>query len=224
MPKEMIKVLVVDDHPIFRRGLCAEINLDPGMKVIAEAKDGMEAVEMALKLNPDVVLMDAVMPRKNGVDATAEIVKNNPYVRVLILTSFSEDERMLAAVKAGAMGYILKDRHPEEVLQAIRDIYNGKSSLDPNIARHLLKELPGKNTSQTESILTKRELEVMKFVARGIPNKEIAQKLHVEEATVRSHVGSILSKLNLTNRSQLTLYAVRKGLVDEAEDLSAAEN
>lgn len=218
MPKEIIKVLVVDDHPIFRRGLCAEINLDPGMKVIAEAKDGMEAVEFASKLNPDVILMDAVMPRKNGVDATAEIVRNNPYIRVLILTSFSEDDRMLAAVKAGAMGYILKDRHPEEVLQAIRDLYNGKSSLDPNIARHLLHELPARNTSQAESVLTKRELEVMKYVARGIPNKEIALQLHVEEATVRSHVGNILSKLNLANRSQLTLYAVRKGLVDEAED------
>jgi two-component system, NarL family, response regulator LiaR len=218
MPKEMIKVLVVDDHPIFRRGLCAEINLDPDMKVIAEAKDGLEAVEFATRLNPDVVLMDAVMPRKNGIEATAEIVKNNPYVRVLILTSFSEDERMLAAVKAGAMGYILKDRHPEEVLQAIRDLYNGKSSLDPNIARNLLRDLPPRREIQSESILTKREMEVMKFVAHGVPNKEIARKLHVEEATVRSHVGNILGKLDLANRSQLILYAVRKGWVDDKDD------
>lgn len=214
MPREMIHVLVVDDHPIFRRGLCAEINLDPGMQVIGEAQDGADAVQMARALQPDVILMDAVMPTKNGIDATTEIIRENPLAHILILTSFSEDERMLAAVKAGAMGYILKDQHPEELLQAIRDTYHGKPYLNMNVARRLLRELPDPGGPSTETILSKREMEIMRLVAQGVSNKEIARNLTIQEATVRSHVGNILSKLNLANRAQLVLYAVRKGLVE----------
>jgi NarL family two-component system response regulator LiaR len=205
--------LVVDDHPIVRRGLCAEINLDLEMQVVGEARDGFEAIELARSLQPDVILMDAVMPRKSGIEATAEIIAEFPFARVLMLTSFTEDERMLAALKAGAMGYILKDRHPEEVLQAIRDTYEGKSYLNPNIARRLLRELPVRGESTPEEILTARELEVLGWVAQGTPNKEIAHAIGVQEATVRAHVGNILSKLNLANRSQLVLYAVKKGLI-----------
>jgi two-component system, NarL family, response regulator LiaR len=212
MPKTLIRVLVVDDHPIVRRGLCAEINLDPGMQVVGEAKDGAEAVELCRALQPDVVLMDAVMPNKDGITATAEITQENPLARILILTSFTEDERMLAAIKAGALGYILKDRHPEEVLQAIRDTYDGKPYLNPNIARRLLRELPEAGEKSPEKILTKRELEVLRWVAKGTPNKEIARGMGITEATIRAHVGNILSKLNLENRSQLVLYAVKVGL------------
>jgi NarL family two-component system response regulator LiaR len=153
------------------------------------------------------------MPRKSGIEATAEIIAEFPFARVLMLTSFTEDERMLAALKAGAMGYILKDRHPEEVLQAIRDTYEGKSYLNPNIARRLLRELPVGGESTPEEILTARELEVLGWVAQGTPNKEIAHAIGVQEATVRAHVGNILSKLNRANRSQLVLYAVKKGLI-----------
>jgi two-component system, NarL family, response regulator LiaR len=215
MPRRMIHVLVVDDHPIVRRGLCAEINLDPEMQVVGEARDGVEAVELARVLRPDVILMDAVMPRKNGIEATAEILQENPLAKVLILTSFTEDERMLAAIRAGALGYILKDRHPEEVLQAIRDTYVGKPYLNPDIARRLLQELPGTQPLPAGSCLTPRELEVLRWVARGTPNKEIARSIGVKEATVRAHVGNLLSKLNLENRSQLVLYAVKNGLVDQ---------
>jgi two-component system, NarL family, response regulator LiaR len=214
MARRLIRVLVVDDHPIIRRGLQSEINLDPEMQVVGEAKDGNEAIELVRSLQPDVILMDAVMPQKDGIEATAEIVRENPLARVLILTSFTEDERMLAAIKAGALGYILKDRHPEEVLQAIRDTYDGKPYLNAGIARRLLKGLPDASLSSMEQHLTSREMEVLRLVAKGVTNKEIAHKMNIQEATVRAHVGNILGKLNLENRSQLVLYAVRKGLVD----------
>jgi NarL family two-component system response regulator LiaR len=222
MTKNLIRVLVVDDHPIVRRGLCAEINLDVGMQVVAEAKDGIEAVEMARILQPDVILMDAVMPRKNGIEATEEIIRDNPMARILVLTSFTEDEKIYAAIKAGALGYILKDKHPEEVLQAIRDVYDGKPYLNPNIARRLFRELRNPATP-AESSLTRREMEVLRCVAKGAPNKEIARAINIQEATVRAHVSNILSKLNLANRSQLVLFAVRKGLI-EAEQESTGES
>jgi len=217
MPQRQIRVLVVDDHPIVRRGLSIEINLDPEMRVLAEAADGVEAVKLARLLQPDVILMDAVMPHKNGIDATADILRENPLAKVLILTSFTEDERMLTAIKAGALGYILKDRHPEEVLQAIRDTYDGKPYLNPTTARRLLQTLPRtENTTSVES-LTNREMEVLRRVAQGKPNKEIASEICVQDATVRVHVSNILGKLNLANRSQLVLYAIKMGLVNKDE-------
>jgi two-component system, NarL family, response regulator LiaR len=221
MPRRLIRVLVVDDHPIIRRGLQAEINLDPEMQVVGEARHGNEAVELARSLKPDVILMDAVMPQKDGIEATAEIIRENPLARVLILTSFTEDERMLAAIKAGALGYILKDRHPEEVLQAIRDTYEGKPYLNPGIARRLLRGLPDSDLQSPENILTKREMEVLQWVAKGVPNQEIAHRMNIQDATVRAHVGNILGKLNLENRSQLVLYAIKKGLVklDKSSDI-----
>ena len=217
MPQRQIRVLVVDDHPIVRRGLCIEINLDPEMQVLAEAADGVEAVQLARLLQPDVILMDAVMPHKNGIDATADILRDNPNAKVLILTSFTEDERMLAAIKAGALGYILKDRHPEEVLQAIRDTYDGKAYLNPTAARRLIQGLPKPENFSSVENLTKRELEVLRRVAQGKPNKDIAHEISVQEATVRVHVSNILGKLNLANRSQLVLYAIKMGLVNQDE-------
>jgi NarL family two-component system response regulator LiaR len=215
MPHQLIHVLVVDDHPIVRRGLCTEINLDPEMQVVGEAADGLEAVQLARTLQPDVILMDAVMPNENGIDATSDILRENPLAKVLILTSFTEDERMLAAVKAGALGYILKDRNPEEVLQAIRDTYNGKPYLNPSITRRLLQGLPLTKGKAPSEILTNRETEVLRWVAHGAPNKEIAHAIGVQEATVRAHVSNILGKLNLANRSQLVLYAVKTGLIQQ---------
>jgi NarL family two-component system response regulator LiaR len=214
MTKNVIRVLVADDHPIVRRGLSAEINLDVGMQVVGMARDGEEAVNLARSLRPDVILMDIVMPHMNGVEAITHIIQEDPQARILVLTSFSEDDKIYAAIKAGAMGYILKDRHPEDVLKAIRETYQGIPHLNPNIARRLFRELREQDEHTPQEVLTGRQMEILRYVAQGAPNRAIAEALGVQEATVRAHVSNILSKLDLTNRSQLVLYAVRKKLVD----------
>lgn len=212
---EVIKVLVVDDHPIVRRGLTTEINLDRGMLVVGEAVDGQEAVDQYELLNPDVVLMDLVMPNKNGIQATQEIITINPKARILVLTSFVDEEKIFEAIKAGALGFIYKDKHPDKVLEAIRDIFNDVPVLAPNITRKLMRETQTKETSLPSQDLTDREMEVLKLVASGKPYKEIAHSMHVQEATIRTHVSNILGKLNLSNRSQLVLYAVEHQLLDK---------
>lgn len=218
MDRTQIRVLVVDDHPLIRRGLCAEISYDEDMQVVGEAEDGIEAVELTRKLNPHVVLMDLVMPKMNGFDAIKEIIANQPEACILVLTSFYDDEQVYAALEAGAMGYILKDRHPDEVLRAIRKIANGEPYMNPAIVKGLIREMRVKNqrVQQPEPFLTERELEVLRWVAKGAPNKEIAGEIGISQATVRVHVSNILSKLGLENRSQMVLYAVKQGLCDEA--------
>lgn len=169
MSKAKIRVLVVDDHPIVRSGLSTEINLDPNMQVVGEAQDGAEAVAMALQLNPDVILMDLVMPEMDGIEASAEIIQANPDARILILTSFTEEEKIYAAIKAGASGYIFKDRRPDDVLQAIRDVHQGIPLLNPSITRRLARELREQEHQQAEPVgnLTEREMEILKRVAQG---------------------------------------------------------
>jgi len=211
---DVIKVLVVDDHPIVRRGLTTEINLDRGMLVVGEAVDGLEAVDQYKLLIPDVVLMDLVMPNKDGIQATQEIISFHPQARILILTSFIDEDKILESIKAGALGFIYKDKHPDKVLEAIRDIYNDVPVLAPNITRKLMRETQMKETSSPSQDLTDREMEVLKLVASGKPYKEIAFSMHVQEATIRTHVSNILGKLNLSNRSQLVLYAVEHQLLD----------
>jgi two-component system, NarL family, response regulator LiaR len=218
MSKAIIRVLVVDDHPIVRSGLSAEINLDLGMQVVGEAETGVEAVILTRQLRPDVILMDLVMPDKNGIEATADIIQDNPDARVLILTSFADEEKILAAIKAGASGYIFKDKRPNELLQAIRDVYHGLPLLDPTVTRRLMRELreqdaPAPHAAPSPS-LTEREMDILRHVAQGAPYKEIARDLSVREATVRAHVSSILNKLNLSNRSQLVLYAIQHNLIE----------
>ena len=213
-----ISVLVVDDHPIVRSGLSMAIAMDEEMKVIGEAKDGVEAVEKAHLLKPDVIVMDLVMPRKDGVAAIAEICQENPQARILVLTSFAQDERIIAAIKAGASGYLLKDRLPDEVAQAIRDIYHGETVIHPVIARKLIQEIRSDPKETIEESLTPREKEILMGVAKGLPNKQIAQKVHISEATVRAHVSSIFSKLNLANRSQVVLYAIHRGWIERERD------
>jgi NarL family two-component system response regulator LiaR len=212
---ENIRVLIVDDHAIVREGQMALIDTEPGMEVVGEAEDGLEAVEMANKLQPDVILMDLEMPRKGGIEAIGEIKAEFPDARILVLTSYTEDEKVYAAIKAGAQGYILKDSSPNEILAAIRQVHLGETSMRPSIAEKLMRELQrSSNLKPTVDPLTEREVEILKLVAHGLPNQEIAEQLVISERTVRTHVTNILSKLHLANRTQAALYALREGLTD----------
>ena len=212
---ESIRVLIVDDHAIVREGQRALIDTEPGMAVVGEANDGFEAVKLAESLQPDVILLDLHMPRKDGIEAIEEIKAENPEACILVLTSFTEDEKVYAAIKAGAMGYLLKDSSPQEILKAIRQVYQGEMSMRPSIANKLMHELQRtSNMTPTEDPLTAREVEILKLVAQGLSNQEIAEKLVISERTVRTHVTNILSKLHLANRTQATLYALREGLAD----------
>jgi len=212
MLMETIHILIADDHPIVREGLRALIATEPGMIVVGEAKDGDEAVFKAHSLQPDVILLDLVMPRKDGLAAISEITHDLPGARILVLTSFAEDEYVFPAIKAGAMGYLLKDASPQELLEAIRAVYRGESSLHPAIARKVLREFtrPADPPTRTTS-LTEREGEILLLVAQGLSNKAIAEQLVVSERTVRSHVSNILQKLHLHSRTQAALYALKEG-------------
>jgi NarL family two-component system response regulator LiaR len=170
-------------------------------------------------LLPDVILLDLVMPRKDGLEATKEIKAENPEARILIITSFAEDENVYRAVKAGALGYLLKDSSPQALMRAIHDVYEGRLSLHPDIAMKLIEELNRPSDAPpTADPLTEREVEVLKLVAKGLSNQEIAEKLVVSERTVGAHVSNILTKLHLANRTQAALYALRKGLTDLAPE------
>jgi NarL family two-component system response regulator LiaR len=185
------------------------------MELVDEAADGVEAVRKVRQLQPDVILLDLMMPNKSGLEAIAEIKQENSDARILVLTSFAENEKVFAAIKAGALGYLLKDSSPDELLDAIRAIYRGESSLPPAIARELIRELNRPtDLPLAEDPLTEREVEVLKLVAQGLTNQDIAGKLFISEWTVRTHVRNILSKLHLANRTQAALYALREGLVD----------
>ena len=210
-----IRVLIADDHPVVRRGLRTLFTSEPGIEPVGEAADGVEAVAMARSMQPDVILLDMVMPRKNGLEAINEIKQDNPEARILVLTSFAEDEKVFPAIKAGALGYLLKDSSPEELLDAIRNVYHGQSSLHPTIARKLINELKRpSDLLPTQTTLTDREVDVLKLVAQGLTNHEIADKLVLSEWTVRTHVRNILDKLHLANRTQAALYALKEGLAD----------
>jgi len=210
---ERIRILIVDDHAIVRKGLRALLVTEPGLEVVAEAENGQQAIAEARRLSPDVVLMDLVMPGTDGLEATRHIRAEQPEVRILVLTSFATDDKVFPALKAGALGYLLKDSGPEELVQAIRQVYRGESSLHPSIARRLLLEMASPGGQEDMSgILTHRELDVLRLVAQGWTNREIAEGLGIGETTVRTHVSSILSKLNVGSRTQAALYALREGL------------
>jgi two-component system, NarL family, response regulator LiaR len=209
-----IRVLVADDHPIVRRGLSSLINLRADMELIGEAADGVEALEKIRKLQPDVILLDLMMPRKDGLEVIREVRQENPEARILVLTSFADDDKVFSAIKAGALGYLLKDSPSEMLLLAIGDVFRGESSLHPVIARKLIRELnqPPVDLPPTEEPLTRREMEVLRLVARGLSNQEIAAGLSITEGTVRLHVSNVLGKLHLANRTQAALYALQEGL------------
>lgn len=208
-----IQVLIVDDHVIVRKGIRALLSTKHDIQVVGEAGDGVNAVAQAKTLHPDVVLMDLMMPLKDGIQATKEICSEFPKMRVLVLTSFATDEQVFPAIKAGALGYILKDSSPQELVQAIRQVYRGEASLDPTIARKVLLELSSPSPQPSSSnLLTSRELEILRQVAQGLANKEIAARLIITEETVHTHVGKILSKLHLASRTQAALYALKEGI------------
>lgn len=215
MEASHIRILITDDHAVVREGLSSFISLEPDMEVVAEAGDGVEAVEKALLLVPDIILMDIVMPRQTGIEALQQLQESNSPAKVIVLTSFAEYEQLYPAIKAGAMGYLLKDSTPGQLVQAIRDVYQGQISLSPVIARMLVEEInEASELPLSEDPLTDREVQVLKLVAQGHTNKEIAEKLVVSEGTVGTHISNILEKLHLANRTQAALYALRRGMVD----------
>jgi len=205
-----IRILIVDDHAVVRQGLRMFLGLDPELDVIGEAGDGVEAVAQAHALHPDVVLMDLLMPKLDGVAATAAIRRELPDVEVIALTSVLEDASVVGAVRAGAMGYLLKDTQADDLCRAIKAAAAGQVQLSPQAAARLLREVRAPESPET---LTERESDVLKLLARGKANKEIARELDVGEQTVKSHVGHILAKLGVQSRTQAALHAVRIGLV-----------
>ncbi len=210
---EKIRILIADDHAIVREGLRALLATEPDLELVAEATDGIQAVTKARALQPDVILLDLMMPRMDGVEAIAEIKKDWGEARIIVLTSFSDDEKVFSAIRSGALGYLLKDSSPQDLLHAIHTVANGEGFLSPSIASKVMREInqPPK-LPPTKDPLTERENEILQLVAQGLTNDQIAEKLVVSERTVRTHVSNILAKLQLANRTQAALYALKEGL------------
>jgi NarL family two-component system response regulator LiaR len=214
-----IRILIVDDHAVVREGLRSFIQIKPDLEVVGEAADGIEAVEKARELEPDVVLMDMVMPRQGGIETIKQIKREGCSCRILVITSFAEDDQIFPAIKAGALGYLLKDSKPQELIEAIRTVSRGESSLHPAVARKLIDELNREpDLPPTEQPLTERELDVLKLIAQGHSNREIGEQLHLSERTVAKYASNILDKLHLANRTQAALYALRTGIADLEPD------
>ena len=220
---DKIKVLIVDDHAIVRQGLRTFLELQDDIEVVGEGENGVEAVAQAGRLRPDVVLLDLVMPEMDGIEATQGILASSPDSRVLILTSFGDDEKVFPAIRAGAQGYLLKDIRPTDLVQAVRDAYHGKAQLHPDIAQKLMSAVarsgprptePGGDQAASPVLdgLTDREREVLQLIAQGLNNREIAERLVISEKTVKTHVSSILSKLGLEDRTQAAIWALKHGI------------
>ena len=217
---DSIRVMICDDHALFRRGLVMVLESEEGVEVVGEAEDGEEAIQKAGELAPDVVLMDVRMPRVSGIEATAAIADVVPTAKILMLTVSDEEDDLYAAIKAGATGYLLKEISIEEVASAIRAVVSGQSLISPSMASKLLNEFTNlaKKADERQSVptprLTERELEVLKLVAQGMSNREIAGELYISENTVKNHVRNILEKLHLHSRMEAVVYAVREKLLD----------
>jgi len=216
---EVIRVLVVDDHAIIRRGMRAVLDLVPDIELVGEAENGKQAMSMDQELTPDVILMDLMMPEMDGITCIREIKSRRPEARILVLTNFAGEDMIFPAIKAGAMGYHLKDSSPEALIDAIRQVNHGVASLHPSIAKKVLDELHNPEKKRlSEDPLTQREVEVLRLIAQGYENKDIAEQLFISDATVRTHVSNILGKLHLASRTQAALYALREGLATLEEE------
>ncbi|HSG46044.1 MAG TPA: response regulator transcription factor [Anaerolineales bacterium] len=210
-----IRILVVDDESVVREGVVAILSYQTDIEVVAEAKNGLEALEFAQKTKPDVVLLDMVMPKQDGLTTIPKLKKIVPDAKILVLTSFAEADRVYQTIKAGALGYLLKDATRVQLLQAIRDVANGQASIHPSVALKVIYEIDNPSEMMyTSEPLTPRELDTLRLIANGLSNQEIAQEMSVHERTVAKYVSNILNKLHLANRTQVALYAVREGLAD----------
>lgn len=213
--EEKITVLIVDDHLVVRQGLRTFLELHDDIEVIGEASNGVEAVEQARQLLPDVVLMDLVMPEMDGIEATRQIGDLGPGTKVIALTTFAEDEKIFPAIEAGAAGYLLKDVSPPDLIKAIQAAHRGEAHLHPEIAKKVMGELAHRAKEPGPDELTDRELEVLRLIGRGLNNRQIAKELVISEKTVKTHVSNILSKLHLADRTQAAIYAIKKGLAPD---------
>ncbi len=207
---EPIGVLIVDDHAVVREGLRSFLELQEGIAVVGEAGDGEEAVALAEQLRPDVVLMDLVMPKVDGVEAMRQLRERMPAARVIVLTSFLDDDRLLPAIRAGAAGYLLKNAQPQELARAIRTANDGEALIDPAVAARLVEALASGEQDDRYEELTPREREVLELIGRGFSNKRIAQELGAAEKTVKNHVSHVLAKLGVADRTQAALYVGRR--------------
>jgi len=205
----VIRVLITDDHAVLREGLRSFLELQDGIEIVGDAADGAEAVELAERLRPAVVLMDLVMPKLDGVEAMRELRERVPETRVIILTSYIDDERLLPAIRAGAAGYLLKNAEPQELARAIRAADAGEALIDPTVAARLVERLADERGGDSYESLTAREREVLDLIARGFSNKRIALELGIAEKTVKTHVGNVLGKLGVADRTQAAVYATR---------------
>lgn len=217
MPQSDISILIVEDQTLMRQGLKTILDLEPGMRVVGEAKDGAEGVREAIRLRPDIVLMDVQMPVMNGVDATRAIIGAWPQARVIVLTTFDRDDYVFQSVRAGAMGYLLKDAPADTLITTIRRVHAGDVFIQPEIASRTLREVAtGKKRAEAQPFdLSEREREVLVLLAQGLSNREIAGRLHITEGTVKNHVSNILAKLQAENRTQAAAIARREGLMGQ---------
>ena len=209
---DAVRVLIVDDHAVVREGLRTFLGMLPGIELVGEAAGGEEALALAARTRPQVVLMDLVMPKMDGIEATRRFRQEHPEAKVIVLTSFADDNKLFPALRAGAVAYLLKDVGPQELADTIRAAARGEVRLGPEVAQRLVTGLAGGAERQPEQDLTDRELEVLRCLAKGQSNKEIGSELFISEKTVKSHVGSILDKLDMADRTQAALYAVKRGL------------
>jgi two-component system, NarL family, response regulator LiaR len=207
---EKVRLLIVDDHSMVREGVKMYLGFDNNLEVVGEASNGAEALEQAAKLQPDVVLMDLIMPVMDGVTTIGELKKRHPDIEIIALTSVLEDEKVIGAVQAGATGYLLKDSKPQELIDAIHAAGRGEVRLHPEAAKRLMKQV---KTPDMRESLTPRETDILKMIGRGYSNKDVSKELELSEYTIKAHVSSLLSKLGLSSRTQAALFALKQGLV-----------
>ena len=216
-----VKVLIVDDHDIVRQGLRYYLDVYDEIEVVGEAATGLDAVALVREKEPDVVLMDLVMPEMDGIEATRELLARSPDTKVIVLTTFAEEQKIFPAIEAGATSYLLKDIKPPDLIEAIMAAHRGEAQLHPDIAKKLMSRIVKASRDAQESTfsreLTKREMEVLKLIAGGLSKRELAQHLSIREKTVKKHVSSILSKLNLADRTQAAIYAHKHGLISSSD-------